>query len=58
MSRQGVLVAADLAGQAGQLEVGLRQGLPRGDVGLLAQQGAELAVEVRRPTSAGGCARP
>ena len=47
MSRQGVLVAADLARQVGQLEVGLRQGPPRGDVGLLPQQGAELAVEVR-----------
>ena len=48
MRRQGVLVAADLARQVGQLEVGLRQGPPRGDVGLLAEQGAELAVEVRR----------
>ncbi len=47
MRRQGVLVAADLARQVGQLEVGLRQGPPRGDVGILAEQGAELAVEVR-----------
>ena len=47
MSRQSVLVAADLACQVGQLEVGLRQGPPRGDVGILAEQGAELAVEVR-----------
>ena len=37
---------ADLAGQLGQLEVGLRQRPPRGQVRLLAQQGPELAVEV------------
>ena len=47
MRRQGILGAADLARQIGQLEVGLRQRPPRGDVGLLAEQGAELAVEVR-----------
>ena len=45
--RQRVLLAADLAGQLGQLEVRLRQRPPRGEVGLLAEQGAELAVEVR-----------
>ena len=46
--RQGVLLAADLGRQVGQLEVGLRQGPPRSDVGLLAEQGPELAVEVGR----------
>ena len=37
-----------LRGQVGQLEVRLRQRPPRGDVGLLAEQGSELAVEVGR----------
>ena len=42
MRRQGVLVAADLARQLGQLEVGLRRGPPRIDVGLLVEQGTSL----------------
>ena len=58
VSGQRVLRAADLVGQVGQLEVGLRQRPTRGQVRLLAQQGAELAVEVGWPTSAAGCAGP
>ncbi len=46
MRRQRVLLAADLVRQVGQLEVGLRQRPPRRQVRLLAQQRAELAVEV------------
>jgi hypothetical protein len=45
---QGILLAADLVGQVGQLEVGLRQCPVRRQVRLLAQQGTELAVEVGR----------
>ncbi len=48
MRRQGILVAADLARQLGQLEVGLRQRPPRSDVGILVEQGAQPAVELRR----------
>ena len=48
VGRQGVLLAADLVRQVGQLEVGLRQRPPRRQVRLLAEQGTELAVEVGR----------
>ena len=37
-----------LLGQLGQLEVRLRQRPPRGEVRLLAQERAELAVKIRR----------
>ena len=46
VSRQRVLLLADLVRQVGQLEVRLPQRPPRGQVRLLAQQGTELAVEV------------
>ena len=44
--RQRILLPADLLGQVGQLEAGLRQRPPRRQVGLPAEQGPELAVEV------------
>ena len=43
---QCVRVASHLRGEAGQLEVRRRQRPTRGQVGLLAEQGRELAVEV------------
>ena len=46
MDREGVFLAADRSGQVSDLEVGLQQCPPRGEVGLAPQQGPELAVEV------------
>ena len=46
VQRQGVLLAANLIRQVGHLVVRLQQRPPRGQVGVVLQQGAELLVEV------------